>query len=100
MLVGKLACVSMALVTKSLNSMGRNIKIPMLFNKNINAVATLMYPFILIQSFKLFLISCVFEIHKLKNLKYPIFWNIFGDVMTVDHVIARLNASAASEVAA
>jgi len=53
MLGGKLACVSMAFVTKSLNSMGRSIKMPMLFNKNINAVPTLMYPFILIQSFKL-----------------------------------------------
>jgi ureidoacrylate peracid hydrolase len=34
------------------------------------------------------------------NASLAAFWNIFGDVMTVDHVIARLNASAASEVAA
>ena len=34
------------------------------------------------------------------NASLAAFWNIFGDVMTVDHVIARLNAGAASEVAA
>ena len=34
------------------------------------------------------------------NASLANFWNIFGDVMTVDHVIARLNAGAASEVAA
>ena len=34
------------------------------------------------------------------NASLAAFWNIFGDVMTVDHVIARLKAGKDSEVAA